>query len=58
MRIERHRVGERRLRRASEDFAERIDRAVDLEQHGERSPFGWQEIGEAFLDYAGARCIW
>lgn len=55
MRIERHAVAAERLREAAEHFAERIHRAVDLQEQAGRDPDGWRLIGDDLLDYAGAR---
>ncbi|MBB6396205.1 hypothetical protein BKA00_003119 [Actinomadura coerulea] len=57
MRIERHRIGAKRLREATEDFAGRIGRSVRLQQEAGRDGFGWQMIANDLLDYAGARSV-
>ncbi|MEU8308321.1 Imm49 family immunity protein [Actinomadura sp. NPDC048955] len=57
MRIERHQIGAKRLREATEDFAGRIGRSVRLQQEAGRDGFGWQMIANDLLDYAGARSV-
>lgn len=57
MRIERHRVSERALRGATENFADRVWCGVRFQRHCGREGFGWETICGDLRAYAGARSV-
>lgn len=56
-RIERHRVSEKALEEATEDFYDEVSRDVRGEQNSGRNGFGWEMVSRNLLDYAGARSV-
>ncbi|QYX36522.1 immunity 49 family protein [Nocardiopsis sp. MT53] len=55
LRIERHRVDEKAIGEALDDFADRIGQDVNDQQHSGRDGFGWKMIGRDLVTYAAAR---
>jgi hypothetical protein len=57
VRIERHRVSETALAKATEDFFDELSRDVRYQQESGRDGFGWKMLSRNLLDYAGARSV-
>ncbi|MGW5877488.1 immunity 49 family protein [Nocardiopsis terrae] len=56
-RIERHRVSEKALGKATEGFFDELSLQVRGQQETGRDGFGWEMISRDLLDYAGARSV-
>lgn len=57
VRIERHRVSDTALARATQDFFDELSRDVRYQQESGRDGFGWKSLSRKLLDYAGARSV-
>lgn len=57
LRIERHRVDEKAIEEALDDFTDRIGGDVNAQQHSGRDGFGWEMIGRDLVAYAAARSV-